>query len=943
MGHANGGCRHNRATFVVQEVTPKSLLQQIRQNNLSLSCFRKSEKKMKVCKVAVDVKRLPSKLISGRFEGEESNEARTFSRHSTESSLLVLPRAGVLRRISSLEVRLNRGDKISWFPVVGGGLGLCWRYFSGVTYFTSSGNVEGAWCAWCAWWIGVFRGFSRFSGCESRTQRCLIFSAMKPPRRVSWTNLQEQDQGTSGGSSQRDPTDTHLNMDDTDFEADVPLLYDQGYGCSENQEINAPSDDDVGVESLDYDPIHNVVYEKLKKRQYSRKFYGYTGLTLAKWTITITIGLLVGLIAFIIEFLQEFIITVKKEWTERLLDRGLWLVFFNYTAIGVTLVLLSSCLVMFWAPAAAGGGVTLVMAYLNGNDIPDFFRHRTLFTKILGTICTISSGLPIGQEGPMVHVGGAIASELTWMHGRSLTRERNVPAPQSWWETWREKLRRLTPKAWIFDFYNDKDRREFISAGAAAGLAAAFGAPIGGVLFSMEEASSFWSRKVMWRSLICTTCATVTLSWLNQRRFSFSLPGTISFQGLKPEFDIIDLPLFVVTSVFAGVIGACLNIIHDWLAQFRPSSKHRAMRVLEACLVTFISVAAIFMLPHHFGHCLPIQKGQEGDEFWYRYTCPLPDQETGVSYYNDLASLYFAVPRQTIQQLLALGDAGDSPFTISSLSIHSSSFLFLFILAYGIAAPGGIFMPSIMVGASFGAFLGRIFQVFFPGWSVQPGMHALVGATAMLGGVFRTTISLVVIMVEGTGGIEFLLPVILAIVLSNWVAHYIHSAGAYESDLERIGEVHFLQSEPSQKFDLVSARDIMASDVICFKEITSVTEVVSVLRETCHNGFPIIRHTHDPDAYNPDGQLVGVILRHQILLLLERRAIFEADAATLNLPMRHGAGLQLPRLTSKQRSLDRLMRVYHHVHYPHRRYLSSRPEAVTELEIDELLQVFNAT
>lgn len=42
-------------------------------------------------------------------------------------------------------------------------------------------------------------------------------------------------------------------------------------------------------------------------------------------------------------------------------------------------------------------------------------------------------------------------------------------------------------------------------------------------------------------------------------------------------------------------------------------------------------------------------------------------------------------------------------------------------------------------------------------------------------------------MVEGTGGIEFLLPVILAIVLSNWVAHYIHSAGAYESDLERIG------------------------------------------------------------------------------------------------------------------------------------------------------------
>jgi hypothetical protein len=66
------------------------------------------------------------------------------------------------------------------------------------------------------------------------------------------------------------------------------------------------------------------------------------------------------------------------------------------------------------------------------------------------------------------------------------------------------------------------------------------------------------------------------------------------------------------------------------------------------------------------------------------------DLETGLSKFN---SLIF----QTIQQLLALGGPGESPFTISSLSIHSSSFLLLFILAYGIATPGGIFMPSIMV------------------------------------------------------------------------------------------------------------------------------------------------------------------------------------------------------------------------------------------------------
>jgi hypothetical protein len=117
-----------------------------------------------------------------------------------------------------------------------------------------------------------------------------------------------------------------------------------------------------------------------------------------------------------------------------------------------------------------------------------------------------------------------------------------------------------------------------------------------------------------------------------------------------------------------------------------------------------------------------------------------------------------------------------------------------------------------------------------------------------------------------------------------------------------------------------------------------VAEVVRVLRETCHNGFPVIRHTNG-DAGNPDGQLVGIMLRHQIMLLLEQRAFFEIDSQVLNRPaiQRHSCGLRLPRLSKEQKLLDRLMHVYHHSHHPHRRYLSSRPEAVNELEIDEEL------
>lgn len=243
-------------------------------------------------------------------------------------------------------------------------------------------------------------------------------------------------------------------------------------------------------------------------------------------------------------------------------------------------------------------------------------------------------------------------------------------------------------------------------------------------------------------------------------------------------------------------------------------------------------------------------------------------------------------------------------------------------------------MPSIMVGASFGGFLGRVFQIYFPHENIQPGLHALVGATAMLGGVFRSSLSLVVIMMEGTGGIQYLLPAIIAIYVGNWVAHHIHHAGAYEADLERLGEVRFLQSEPPRELVSITAAEMMAPHVITFTEIVSVSEVVQVLQSTRHNGFPVIRHTEPYD----EGQLVGLILRHQLLLLLEQRALIEVDSDTLHQPLPQRIIEREPRVTKEHVYLEHAMRVYHHSHYPHKRYLSSLPEALEELELEDILQ-----
>lgn len=70
--------------------------------------------------------------------------------------------------------------------------------------------------------------------------------------------------------------------------------------------------------------------------------------------------------------------------------------------------------VQYWAPQAAGAGVTLVMAYLNGNHVPNLLRARTLIAKLIGTICSVSAGFPMGPEGPMVHIGACLASVITY-------------------------------------------------------------------------------------------------------------------------------------------------------------------------------------------------------------------------------------------------------------------------------------------------------------------------------------------------------------------------------------------------------------------------------------------------------------------------------------------------------------------------------------------------
>lgn len=224
-------------------------------------------------------------------------------------------------------------------------------------------------------------------------------------------------------------------------------------------------------------------------------------------------------------------------------------------------------------------------------------------------------------------------------------------------------------------------------------------------------------------------------------------------------------------------------------------------------------------------------------------------------------------------------------------------------------------MPSILIGSAVGGACGLSFRrLLDPSWDIQPGLYALTGATAMLGGVFRSTISLVVIMIEGTGGLDYIFPIIQAVIVSNCVGGhplpnptpYPHlptsthvyptsthafprlpaptrvypplphagsvflPVGVYERELARNAGFTFLLSEPPRRLLARSAADVMApGPVETLRTVESLARVVEVLRRTTHNGFPVVYE----DPVTGKVTLEGMILRSQLKVMMDRKAI----------------------------------------------------------------------
>ena len=290
--------------------------------------------------------------------------------------------------------------------------------------------------------------------------------------------------------------------------------------------------------------------------------------------------------------------------------------------------------------------------------------------------------------------------------------------------------------------------------------------------------------------------------------------------------------------------------------------------MFECALVSVATVGLRFLASAKIGKRAP-PAGWDDDDFGLRIMCPPWEV-------NDVATTLFSSPNRAIQWMLSMGDDDDAwndsshGFNPRALGACAGIYLVAMIAAFGTAVPGGVFLPSIFLGACGGGGVGLFLRDTLPdSWDVQPGLYALIGAAATLGGVFRSSISLVVIMVEGTGGISFVFCIIVAVMVSNAVSGWFHRHGVYHRDLGRNAAVAFLSGEPPRRFAALTARHLMASPALCVAPRIPADRARELLATTTHNGFPVV------DAR---GRLLGMVLRSQLSVLLHAEKHAEPGA-----------------------------------------------------------------
>uniref|UniRef100_A0A6Q2Y810 Chloride channel protein 2 n=1 Tax=Esox lucius TaxID=8010 RepID=A0A6Q2Y810_ESOLU len=464
--------------------------------------------------------------------------------------------------------------------------------------------------------------------------------------------------------------------------------------------------------------------------------------------------------------------------------------------LGLFMALVSWVMDYAIAICLEGSGIPEMKTILRGVVLKEYLTFKTFVAKVIGLTCALGSGMPLGKEGPFVHIASLCAALLS-------------------------KFMSL-----FGGIYENESRNiEMLAAACAVGVGCCFAAPIGGVLFSIEVTSTFFAVRNYWRGFFAATFSAFifrvlavwnrdeeTITALFKTRFRLDFP-----------FDLQELPAFAVIGIASGFAGALFVYLNRLIVQFIRKQKTinkflMKKRLLYPALVTLLVSTLTF--PPGFGQFMAGK---------------LTQKESLVTFFDNQT--------WTKQGIAKEFDYTDNSQAWKNPQVNVFVTLVVFIvmkfwmsaLATTIPVPCGAFMPVFVIGAAFGRLVGESMAAWFPDgihsdgtiYPIVPGGYAVVGAAALSGAVTHT-VSTAVIVFELTGQISHILPVMIAVILANAVAQSLQPS-LYDSII-RIKKLPYLPElgwGHHEKYN-IRVEDIMIRDVTyitlncCYRDLHDV-------------------------------------------------------------------------------------------------------------------------
>jgi len=434
-------------------------------------------------------------------------------------------------------------------------------------------------------------------------------------------------------------------------------------------------------------------------------------------------------------------------------------------------------------------GITKILYAISQRK--SIIKPHNMWSSVVGSGLTIGFGGSVGAEAPIVLTGAAIGSNLA-------------------------KAFRLDQKTMML----------MIGCGAAGAIGGIFKAPIAGLVFTLE---------VLMMDLTMTSVAPLLISSVTATALSYILTGTEPMFPLDvtEPFLVQRIPWYLILGAICGLVSLYftrgMNKLEQWM-------KHKIGNMWFKLLTGGLTLSIlIFLFPPLYGEGYDvIRQLINGDSLSALTNSPFEKYVVPTQFYAQLSTIN--------TQLLILG--------------YFVAIIFLKIVASvatnGAGGVGGIFAPSLFMGAIVGFVTARIMNI--SGLFVPETNFALVGMAGLMSGVMHAPLTGIFLIAELTGGYHLFMPLMIVSVISYLTIMFFEPHSLYAMRLAQKGEL-LTHNKDRNVLTLLKMDSVLETDFVTIMPEMTLGELVKVISESRRNIFPVI---------DKDGRLRGILLLDEV-------------------------------------------------------------------------------